>query len=71
MSECEIFNHEIVAEPRYYLDDNKQLLLRILKRKGAPVIGNMILEMDLKNYKWTFWNNIENKSSYYKWEKVK
>jgi hypothetical protein len=49
--QCEI--HELEYLMDGYSNSGEQLVLSILKEKGAPVNGCLILEPDLINYEWT------------------
>lgn len=63
----DISDKEIVAEPFCVSDivNNKQLILRILKRKGAPIYGTLYLRPDYTNYTWHYIYDPINKSHLY------
>ena len=51
-------NKELM-EAKWYMGEG-QTLLHLMKEKGAPVLGTIWLSADLKNYKWTRYDDLSN-----------
>lgn len=68
---CVVSELELIAEPAYVPggDNAKQALLQILQRKGAPVNGCLICELD-PDYIWTSERNPINNKMLFTWERL-
>lgn len=47
-----------------------QEILRLLKLKGMPILGELYLKPDTKNYRWEAWSVDFGRKFYYKAEKL-